>query len=74
MIAELQALSSSQIGLLLGGVGVFAAVSIYSIYDAFNRDFGSSNAKLGWIQLAVLVPFFGGLAYLIFGRKRGRKL
>lgn len=74
MIAELQALSGDQIALLLGGVGVFAAVSIYSIYDAFNRDFGSSNAKLGWIQLAVLVPFFGGLAYLIFGRKRGRKL
>lgn len=73
MIAELQALSGSQIALLLGGVGLFAAISIYSIYDAFNRDFGSSNAKLGWIQLAVLVPFFGGLAYLIFGRKRGRK-
>ena len=74
MIAQLQALSGNQIALLLGGVGLFAAISIYSIYDAFNRDFGSSNAKLGWIQLAVLVPFFGGLAYLIFGRKRGRKL
>lgn len=73
MIAELQALSSGQIALLLGGVGLFAAISVYSIYDAFQRDFGSSNAKLGWIQLAVLVPFFGGLAYLIFGRKRGRK-
>lgn len=73
MIAELQALSTGQITLLLGGVGLFAAISVYSIYDAFQRDFGSSNAKLGWIQLAVLVPFFGGLAYLIFGRKRGRK-
>jgi hypothetical protein len=59
---------------ILSVVGVFAALSIYAIYDAFNRDFGSSNAKFAWIQLAVLVPFLGGLAYLIFGRKRGRKI
>lgn len=66
-------LSPGQWIAILSVVGLFAGVSIYAIYDAFNRDFGSSNAKFGWIQLAVLVPFFGGLAYLIFGRKRGRK-
>lgn len=73
MIAEIQALSGGQLALLFGGVGLFAVISVYSIWDAFQRDFGSSNAKLAWIQLAVLVPFFGGLAYLLFGRKRGRK-
>jgi hypothetical protein len=68
------ALAPSQWMLILGIVGVFVAVSLFAIWDAFHRDFGSSNAKFGWIQLAVMVPFFGGLAYLIFGRKRGRKL
>ena len=62
-----------QWALLLGAVAVFAAISLWSIWDAFHRDFGSSNEKLAWIQLAVLVPFLGGLAYLLFGRKRGRK-
>ncbi len=67
-------LALSQWALILGIVGVFAAVSIYAIWDAFPRAFGSNNAKLGWIEFAVLVPFLGGLAYLIFGRKRGRKI
>jgi len=59
---------------ILGGALLFVGVTCYSVYDALRRDFGSSNAKLIWVQLAVMVPFFGGLAYLIFGRKRGRKL
>jgi hypothetical protein len=56
------------------GGAVFVGLTCYSIYDALRRDFGSTNAKLAWVQLSVLVPFFGGLAYLIFGRKRGRKI
>ncbi|HWR04854.1 MAG TPA: PLD nuclease N-terminal domain-containing protein [Humidesulfovibrio sp.] len=71
---ELPPLAPSQWIAILGAVGLFVAISLYAIWDAFHRDFGSSNAKFGWIQLAVMVPFFGGLAYLIFGRKRGRKL
>lgn len=59
---------------ILGGAAVFVGVTCYSVYDALRRDFGSSNAKLMWVQLAVMVPFFGGLAYLMFGRKRGRKI
>lgn len=73
MFFDLPALSSGQWAAVLGGVAVFAALSLYSIYDAFTRDFGSSNEKFAWIQLAVLVPFLGGLAYLFFGRNRGRK-
>ncbi len=74
MLSLFQAYSTGQLLAIFGGIGLFAGISIYAIWDAFNRDFGSSNAKLGWLQLAVLVPFFGGLAYLLFGRKRGRKL
>lgn len=71
---EIPPLAPSQWIAIIGGVGVFAGISLYAIWDAFHRDFGSSNAKFGWIQLAVMVPFFGGLAYLIFGRKKGRKV
>lgn len=71
---EIPHLAPVQWALILGIVGAFVAVSLYAIWDAFHRDFGSSNAKFGWIQLTVLVPFLGGLAYLIFGRKRGRKI
>lgn len=74
MFFELPALSGSQWVTILGGIGLFAVISIYAIWDAFHRDFGSTNAKMGWIQLAVMVPFIGGLAYLMFGRKRGRKI
>ncbi|MDR3641566.1 MAG: PLDc N-terminal domain-containing protein [Humidesulfovibrio sp.] len=68
------ALAPSQWILILGLVAVFVGVSLYAIWDALHRDFGSSNAKFGWVQFAVMVPFLGGVAYLIFGRKRGRKL
>lgn len=74
MLFELPPLASSQWALILGIVAVFAAISLYAIWDANHRDFGSPTAKFGWIQLAVMVPFLGGLAYLIFGRKRGRRL
>lgn len=71
---ELPPLAPAQWIAILGAVGLFAAISLFAIWDAFHRDFGSSNAKFGWIQLVVMVPFLGGLAYLFFGRKRGRKL
>jgi len=71
---EIPALAPSQWALIIGVVAVFVGVSLFAIWDAFHRDFGSSNAKFGWIQLAVMVPFLGGLAYLFFGRKRGRKI
>lgn len=71
---QLPALSPAHWIAILAGALVFVGVSLYAIRDALGRDFGSTNAKLAWVQLAVLVPFLGGLAYLMFGRKRGRKI
>ncbi|MEF2144433.1 MAG: PLD nuclease N-terminal domain-containing protein [Desulfovibrionaceae bacterium] len=67
-------LTAQQWLILLCGVGAFAALSIYSIYDAFHRQFNSTGEKMAWIQVAILVPFLGGLAYLIFGKRRGEKI
>lgn len=68
------ALTPEQWYLLLGVVGLFALISMAAIYDGFKREFPSTNEKLAWLQAAVLVPFLGGLAYFIFGRKRGKKI
>lgn len=74
MFFSMSDLSPLQWTAILGGGALFVGISCYSIHDALNRDFGSTNTKLAWVQLAVLVPFFGGLAYLFFGRNRGRKI
>ncbi|SKA80970.1 Phospholipase_D-nuclease N-terminal [Paucidesulfovibrio gracilis DSM 16080] len=60
--------------ILLGVVGIFAALSLYSIWDAFHRQFKSTGEKMAWVQVSVLVPFLGGLAYLIFGKRRGERI
>lgn len=59
--------------ILLGVIGAFAALSIYSIWDAFHREFKTTIEKMVWVQVAVLVPFLGGLAYLFFGKRRGER-
>lgn len=45
--------------------------SLWAIWDAFKRDFPTPQEKKGWLVLAIFVPILGGLAYILFGRKRG---
>lgn len=71
---SLDNLTQEQWYILFAVVGVFALISMAAIYDGFKREFPSTNEKLAWLQAAVLVPFLGGLAYFIFGRKRGKKI
>ncbi|CCO24516.1 PLD nuclease N-terminal domain-containing protein [Maridesulfovibrio hydrothermalis] len=59
--------------IILGSVGIFAALTLFAIWDAFKRDFPSNMEKVGWIQLAIFIPFLGCLAYFVFGRRRGKK-
>ena len=73
MTLSLPALTPGQWVAVLGVAGLFAALSLYAIWDAFRRDFNTTGEKMAWIQAAILVPFLGGLAYLIFGRNRGKK-
>ncbi|HMM37723.1 MAG TPA: PLDc N-terminal domain-containing protein [Desulfovibrio sp.] len=67
-------LSNEQWIMILAPMGIFVCISLFSIWDAFRREFPSILEKMAWIQLSVLVPFLGGVAYLIFGRKRGQKI
>jgi hypothetical protein len=59
---------------VVAGVTVFMLLSWWAIRDAFNKEFESTNEKVFWVQLAVLVPFLGGIVYILVGRKRGKKL
>ncbi|MEW5773965.1 MAG: PLD nuclease N-terminal domain-containing protein [Thermodesulfobacteriota bacterium] len=47
--------------------------NLWSIRHAYWRDFPSIQEKMIWLSVAVFVPVLGGLAYLFFGRKRGKK-
>ncbi len=59
---------------IVAGAAIFMLLSWWSIRDAFRREFESTNEKVFWVQLAVLVPFLGGIVYILVGRKRGKKL
>lgn len=60
--------------MIIAVVGVFVLITWWAIRDAFRREFPSTNEKMFWIQLATLVPFLGGIIYMIYGKKRGRKM
>ena len=61
--------------LVLLGVAALVPIlpNLWSIHHAFWREFPSVNEKMIWLVAAVFVPVLGGLAYLFFGRKRGKK-
>lgn len=67
-------LNPSTLAMVVTVTAAFLLLSWWSIRDAFHREFGSTNEKFFWVQLSVLVPFLGGIVYLLVGRKRGRKL
>lgn len=48
--------------------------NLWSIWHVFRCDFPSSQEKLGWLFAAIFLPLLGGLAYIIWGRKRGTKV
>nr|HID58066.1 PLDc_N domain-containing protein [Desulfobacterales bacterium] len=47
--------------------------TFWAIVDIAYRDFKTITRKMTWGILVVLIPCLGGIAYLIFGRKQGRK-
>jgi len=47
--------------------------TFWAIVDLGYRDFGTLKKKAIWGAFIVFVPGLGGLVYLIFGRRHGKK-
>jgi hypothetical protein len=47
--------------------------NLWCIYHAFQREFPTPAEKMAWIGVGIFIPVLGGLIYLIWGRRRGRK-
>lgn len=47
--------------------------NLWSIWHAYFREFDPPHEKFIWMGLAVFIPVLGGLAYLFYGIRRGRK-
>jgi hypothetical protein len=71
--APLPPMSSGQ--LILISILAFVPIipNLWAIWHCFRRDFPTPAEKMAWFGIAVFVPVLGGLAYLLFGRKRGKK-
>jgi len=48
--------------------------TFWAIVDVAYRDFGSVRKKAIWGAFVVVVPCFGGIIYLIFGRRQGKRI
>jgi len=71
-MTELFATMPPWVTALLATTGVCIIISFWAIWHAYQRDFATSQEKVLWMSVAVFVPFLGGIAYLVLGRKRGR--
>ena len=47
--------------------------TFWAIVDVAYRDFGTLKKRALWGAFIVFVPCLGGLVYLIFGRRQGKK-
>lgn len=52
---------------------VCLCISFWGIWHAYWREFPTVQEKMIWLVVIVFIPFAGGIAYLLKGRKRGRK-
>lgn len=50
----------------------FLLLTVWSVVNAAQKEFGSLKKKIIWIIIAS-IPFIGGLIYLAFGFRKGKK-
>ncbi len=74
MFDHLSQVTPMQWALVLGIVAIFLTISFISIWDAFHKEFNSVNEKVAWIQICIFIPVLGGIAYLLIGKRRGKKI
>ncbi len=47
-----------------------ALPNLWGIWHAFKHTFPTGQERLLWICACVFVPVLGGVAYILFGRRR----
>lgn len=47
--------------------------NLWAIWHSFHASFATEQEKMVWIAVSIFVPVLGGLAYLLWGRKRVRR-
>ncbi len=72
-LPELPSFTTAQLVRLLAVVALLILPNFFAIWHSFHRQFPTVNEKMLWFLAAVFVPVLGGIAYIVFGRKRGRK-
>ena len=50
----------------------FFLLTVWSVIDAAQKEFGSLKTKVLWMIIAA-IPFIGFIVYLIFGFRKGKK-
>lgn len=73
MFADFSALTSQQWIIILAAVAICFSFTAWTIWDAWKKDFPTTNEKVLWMQICIFVPILGSLAYLFLGRNRGSK-
>jgi hypothetical protein len=48
--------------------------TFWAIVDVAYKDFGTLTKKVLWGGFVVFVPCLGGVVYLIFGRRQGKRM
>jgi drug/metabolite transporter (DMT)-like permease len=73
ILPELPSMTTAQIAVLAGILLLAILPNYIAIWQSFHREFPTPLERMFWFLLAIFIPLLGGLAYLIWGRKRGRK-
>ena len=64
---------TSQLLLILVLLALPILPNLWAIWHSFHADFATYQEKMVWIAVSVFVPVLGGVAYVIWGRKRVRR-
>ena len=67
-------MSTMQMAIAIGVLVLAILPNYIAIWQSFHREFPTPLERMFWFLLAIFIPVFGGLVFLIWGRKRGRKL
>jgi hypothetical protein len=55
-------------------LGLPAIPNLFGIWHAFHHDFPGPQERLKWMGACVFLPVLGGIAYLIFGLRRAKRI